>query len=52
MPQIGNKKFPYTKEGIARYKAIKQQVGKPPKRRGPNDFKAGGPFARPKKKVM
>lgn len=27
MPQIGNKKFPYTKEGIKRYEKIKKALG-------------------------
>lgn len=29
MPQMGNMKFPYTKEGIARYKKIKAGVMRP-----------------------
>jgi len=33
MPQMGNMKFPYTKEGIARYKKIKAAVGKRKKKK-------------------
>lgn len=53
MPQIGNQKFPYTPAGMKRYQQIKKQIkGGTPPRRGPNDFKPGGPFARRNKKGM